>query len=192
MLAHIQCTFNHLTPSYALYLLIFGFWFCPTFISAIYKGLKSLLASKKAPLSSPLKYLSLFSPSQLSSLSWTRSWSANSVLITSCLLLPPRLLETKNGWKKTATKQLLFQTKLNPIYTTQTQSNIHHTNSIQYTSHKLNPIYTTQTIGSLHFTTVLIPTHTSCNLNFFMLIKTEWRYYLKRPSWLNYGLSWSL
>ena len=167
MLAHMQCTFNHLTLSYALYLHIFGFWFCPTFISAIYNGLTSLLASKKAPLSSPLKYLSLFSPSQLSSLSWARSWSANSVLITSCLLLPPRLLETKNGWKKTATKHLLFQTKLNPIYTT-------------------------QTIGSLHFTTILIHTHTSCNLNFFMLIKTKWRYYLKRLSWHNYGLSWSL
>jgi len=128
MLAHIQCTFNHLTPSYALYLLIFGFWFCPTFISAIYNGLTSLLASKKAPLSSPLKYLSLFSPSQLSSLSWARSWSANSVLITSCLLLPPRLLETKHSWKKNSDQT----TSLSD----QTQSNIHHTNSIQYTSHK--------------------------------------------------------
>ena len=167
MQTHTQCTFNHLTTSYALYLLIFGFWFCPTFISAIYNRLKSLLASKNAPLSFPLKYLSLFSPSQLSSFSRTRSWSANSVLITSCLLLPPRLLETKNSWNETATKQLLFQTKLNPIYIT-------------------------QTIGSLHFTTVLIHTHTSCNLNFFMLIKTEWRYYLKRLSWHNYGLSWSL
>src|SRR5215469_7487106 len=47
-------------------------------------------------------------------------------------------------------------------FSTQSQSNIQHTNAqqsaIYYNFHpKLNPIYITQTLTSLHFTTILIP-----------------------------------
>jgi len=51
----------------------------------------------------------------------------------------------------------LFQPKLNPIPTTQTQPNTHHTNSTQYIPHKLISIHTTQTQPNTHHTNDLQP-----------------------------------